>query len=89
MKVVGQQKVMRMNNWNNTVQKGQVGYMTYSQDLIAEGELEALRTLYKEELKTCKDTKEKKELTAMHLDGVAVAAGKGAAKTVLRRYFDG
>ena len=89
MKVVGQQKVMRMNNWNDTVQKGQVGYMTYSQDLIAEGELEALSTLYKEELKTCKDTQEKKELTAMHLDSVGRAAGKAAAEKQFRRLFDG
>ena len=89
MKVVGQQKVMRMNNWNDTVQKGQVGYMTYSQDLIAEGELEALSILYKKELKTCKDTKEKKELTAMHLDAIGIAAGKGVAEKIRRRWFDG
>ena len=89
MKVVGQQKVMRMNNWNDTVQKGQVGYMTYSQDLVEEGNLEALRTLYKKELKTCKDTQEKKELTAMHLDGVAMATGKNVAEKLRRRLFDG
>ena len=89
MKVVGQQKVIMMNNWNDTVQKGQVGYMTYSQDLVEEGKVEDLRILYKEELKTCKDTQEKKELTAMHLDSVGRAAGKAAAEKQFRRLFDG
>ena len=89
MKVVGQQKAMMMNNWNDTVQKGQVGYMTYSQDLIREGELEALSTLYKKEVKTCKDTKEKKELTAMHLDAIATVAGEDAASRLLKELFDG
>ena len=89
MKVVGQQKVMMMNNWNDIVQKGQVGYMRDSQALISEGEAEALRTLYKKELKTCSDEKEKKELTAMHLDAIGIAAGKQAASRVFKETFDG
>ena len=79
----------KMSNWNDTIQKGQVGYMRDSQSLIEEGSLEALKTLFKKELKTCIDKKEEKELTAMHLDAIARIEGKKAAEKQFRRLFDG